>query len=153
MAHISDYPKRENCVAIYIDVVRQVLNIFNLGMAFALGLMYAIKKNKSFTVELWTKENVKQLLLPLDCYMKAARLRKIQCKEALKTINKCWGLEVTGFFCSHNESKKTLCQLAHLISHCFLYRKTQRLVNVVVVEKLLTSISRHLSWYKTITAD
>lgn len=93
----------------------------------------------------WTKENVKQLLLLFDYYMKAARLGRTQRKGALKTINRCWGLEVIGFFRSHNESEKTLRQLAHLASNCFPYREVQRLINTVVVERLLTGVSRHLS--------
>lgn len=73
LIYISDYLEEENYVAVYIDVVRQASNIFDLGVVFVLSLIYAIKKNKSFAVELSTKENVKQLLLPLDCHMNAIR--------------------------------------------------------------------------------
>lgn len=89
LAHISDYSERENRVAVYINIVRQPSNIFDLGAAFALGLMHAIKKNKSFAIGLWTKKNVKQLLPPFNRHVKAARLGKTQCEGALKTINKC----------------------------------------------------------------
>lgn len=153
LAYISDYSERKDCVAVYINIVRQPSNIFDLGAAFALGLMHAIKKNKSFAIELWIKKNVKQLLLPFDYHVKAARLGRTQCEKVLKTINKCWDLKVTGFFCSHNESEKILRQLAYLISYCFSYCKTQRLVNAVVVKRLLIDILHHLSRYETITAD
>lgn len=76
LAHISDYPEGEDRVAVYIDVVRQASNIFDLGASFALGLMNAIKKDKSFAMALWTKKHVKQLLVPLNRNVKAARIGK-----------------------------------------------------------------------------
>lgn len=74
LAHLSDYPEGEDHVAVYIDVVKQASNISDLGAAFALGLMNAIKKDKSFAMGSWTKEHVKQLLVPLDRHVKAARI-------------------------------------------------------------------------------
>lgn len=53
-----------------------MLNNFNLGKVFALGLIHIIKNKKSFAIGLWTKKIVKQLLLPLDYYIKAIRLEK-----------------------------------------------------------------------------
>ena len=91
MAFIFDYSEGKGHVAIYINLVRQVSNIFDLGAAFALGLIHAIEKGKSFAMRLWTKENVKQLLLPLNRHVKAARLGKTRRKKALKTINKVLG--------------------------------------------------------------
>lgn len=86
LAHISDYPEGKDCVTVYINVVKQASNIFNVGTVFVLGLMHAIKKNKSFAMGLQTKENVKQLLLPFDRHVKVARLGKTQREEALKTV-------------------------------------------------------------------
>lgn len=100
-------------VAVYIDVVRQASNISDLGAAFAFGLMNAIKKDKTFAMGLWTKEHVKQLLVPLDRHVKAARIGRTRREGALKAINRCWGPDVTGYFRSRNESEKTLRQSAH----------------------------------------
>lgn len=113
LAHISDYPEGEDRMAVYIDVVRQASKISDLGAAFAFGLMNAIKKDKTFAMGSWTKEHVKQLLVPLDRHVKAARIGRTRREGALKTINRCWGPDVTGFFRSRNESEKTLRQLAH----------------------------------------
>lgn len=52
LAHISDYHKGEDCMAPYIDVIKQALNIFDLGAVFVLGLMHVIKKDKSFVIKL-----------------------------------------------------------------------------------------------------
>ena len=76
MAYIFDFLEKEDCMAIYIDVVRQVSNIFDLGTAFLLGLIYTIKKDKSLAMGLWIKENVKQLLIFLDRHVKVFRLKK-----------------------------------------------------------------------------
>lgn len=59
LAHIFDYPKGKDHVAVYINDVRQVSDIFDLGAVFAFGLMHAIKKNKGFAMGLWTTENIK----------------------------------------------------------------------------------------------
>lgn len=47
IAHICDYPKGKKRVALYVDVVKQVKKIFDLGSTFAKGLIKAIKKDKS----------------------------------------------------------------------------------------------------------
>lgn len=47
LAHIRDYPEGEDRVALYLDVVKQVSNIFDLGSAFASGLIKVVKKDKS----------------------------------------------------------------------------------------------------------
>lgn len=47
VAHICDYPYGEKRVALYLDVVKQASKFFNLGLAFAAGLIKAIKKIKS----------------------------------------------------------------------------------------------------------
>lgn len=108
---------------LYFDIVRQVNKMFDIGAVFALGLINAIKKDKSFEIELWTKNQVNLLVALIKCHVKAARIGKSRHEEMLKTINKCSGLEITGFFHSCNESEKTLCQLAHLSSHCFPYHE------------------------------
>lgn len=76
-------------MAVYIDVIRQGSNIFDLGAAFAFGLINAIKKDKGFVMSSWTKEHVKQLLVPLDHHVKAARIGNTRRGRALKMINKC----------------------------------------------------------------
>lgn len=60
----------------YIDVGRLASNIFDLDAIFVLGLMHVIKKDKSFAIGLWTKKNVKQLLLLLNHHLKAVRFGK-----------------------------------------------------------------------------
>lgn len=60
-------------MAVYIDIVKQTSNTFNLGVTFAMDLIYVIKKDKSFAIELWIKKNVKYFLLPFDRHIKAAK--------------------------------------------------------------------------------
>ena len=50
IAYICDYPEDEEHVALYVDVVKQVKKIFDLGSAFAEGLIKAIKKDKSWVL-------------------------------------------------------------------------------------------------------
>lgn len=54
-------------------------NIFNLGAAFALGLnvINAIKKDKSFIMSLYINQQKKQLLVPLNHHIKAAKIGSI----------------------------------------------------------------------------
>ena len=47
IAHICDYPKGEERVALYVDVVKQVEKIFNFRSAFVKGLIKAFRKGKS----------------------------------------------------------------------------------------------------------
>lgn len=124
-----------------------------MGAAFVSGLIGTIKKYKSFEMKSWTKYQVDQLVTPIERHVKAARAGKSRREGVLKTINRYWGLQITGFFCSHNESQKTFCQLAHLSSFCFSYCKVQRLVNFIVVERLLTGASHHLLQYNPTTTD
>lgn len=76
------------------------------------------------------------MLAPLSRHIRAHRIGKIRHKRAFKMINKYCGLDVTGFFRSHNKSKKTLRQLSHLGTNCFLYCDASRLVNTNMIKKL-----------------
>lgn len=49
--HIRDYLEGEKHVCVYLDIVKQASNIFDLGSAFAIGLIKAIKNNKSWAIE------------------------------------------------------------------------------------------------------
>lgn len=119
--HICNYPEGQDHVILYINVVRQTTQIFDMDAVFTLGLINAIKKDKSFEIELWIKHQVDLFVAFIKCYVKAARVGKSQCKEALKIINRCWGSEITDFFHSCNESEKIFYQLGHLLNNSFLY--------------------------------
>ena len=85
---ITCLPEGQDHVILYITVVRQTTQIFDLDSAFTLGLINAIKKDKSFKLELWIKHQVDLLVAFIKCYVKAARVGKSRCKEALKIINR-----------------------------------------------------------------
>ncbi len=57
------------------------------------------------------------------------------------------------FFRSRQELEKTLRQLAHLSANCFLYQEARILVNVFVVEQLLSGISSQLVRFTTSIAN
>ena len=153
IAHIRDYPEGEARIALYVDVVKQASTIFDIGSAFAEGLIKAIKKDRSWAHAEWSTNEVEQLLAPLSRHVRAARTGRTRQEGALKTINRHWGPEVTAFFRSRNESEKTLRQLSHLSSSCFSYPEVRRLVNAHVVERILTGVSCHSSRYETTTCD
>ena len=153
IAHICDYPEGEERVALYVDVVKQVEKIFDLGSAFAEGLIKAIKKDKSWALAEWSTNKVEQLLVPLSRHVRAARVGRTRRQGALTTINRHWGPEVTAYFRSRNESEKTLRQLSHLSRNSFSYPEARRLVNARVVERILTGRSCHYSRYDTTTSD
>lgn len=46
IAHICDYPKEEKRVALYVNVVKQASKFFDLGSAFAEGLIKAIQERQ-----------------------------------------------------------------------------------------------------------
>lgn len=121
ITYICDYPEGEECVALYIDVVKQAKNFFDIGLVFAEGLIKAIKKEKSWTFAEWSINEVEQLRAPLSCYVITVKIRQTCHQGALTMINKHWGPEVTAYFCSHNKSEKTLRQLFHLSNNCFSY--------------------------------
>lgn len=50
IVHICDYLNDEKRVALYLDIVKQVKKVFDLGLAFAENLIKAIKKDKSWTL-------------------------------------------------------------------------------------------------------
>ena len=153
IAYICDFPEGEERVALYVDVVKQVEKIFDLGSAFAEGLIKAIKKDKSWALAEWSTNEVEQLLVPLNRHIRAARVGRTRRQGALTTINRHWGPEVTAYFRSRNESEKTLRQLSHLSRNCFSYPEARRLVNARVVERILTGRSCHSSRYDTTTSD
>ncbi len=105
----------------YKDVVKQVGTIFELGSAFASGLVKAIKKDKSWALASWSEFEVDQLLAPLLRHVRADCVARKRREGALKTINQHWGPEICSFFQSQQESEKTLRQLAHLSANCFSY--------------------------------
>lgn len=133
--------------------MRQTTRIFDMGATFTLGLINIIKKVKSLEMKSWIKHQVDQLIAPIKRHIKVTRVGRSWHKRVLKIINRYWGLKIIGFFCTYNESEKTFCQLVHLYSSCFPYFKVWRLVNNVVVERLLTSTLYHSFWYDLTTAD
>ena len=56
----------EERVPLYLDIVKQASKIFDLGSAFAAGLIKAVKKDKSWAIEKWSKHDVGELLAPLS---------------------------------------------------------------------------------------
>ena len=119
--YICDYSEGKQRVRLYIDIVKQASNIFDLDSAFTVSLINAVKKNKSWVIEKWSKNEVKELLAPFSCYIKADQIGKTRHDRALKTIIKHWGPKITSFFRSQNKSVKTLCQLANLSTNSFIY--------------------------------
>lgn len=69
--------------------------------------------------------------------MKADQIEKMCYNEVLKTIIKSWVPNITSFFCSSNENKKTLWQLVYLASNCFSYYKIHYLIYIYVVKNTI----------------
>lgn len=88
LTHICNYPKRQDRMHSYDNVVRQATQIFNINVVFALVLINAIMKDKSFEMELWTKNQVNQLVAPIKRHVKATRVGRSRREEVLKTINR-----------------------------------------------------------------
>lgn len=61
---------------LYINVACQANQIFDMGVTLTLGLINAIKKDKSFEMELWIKDQVNLLVAPIKYHIKAARVGK-----------------------------------------------------------------------------
>lgn len=47
LKHICDYPEDEKRMYLYLDIVKQVSNIFDLGSVFVTDLIKVVKKDKS----------------------------------------------------------------------------------------------------------
>lgn len=67
----------------------QATQIFDIGMAFTSGLINAIKKNKSFEIESWTKDQLNLFVTPIKHHVKPVKLGKFWREGILKIINKC----------------------------------------------------------------
>lgn len=68
--------------------MRQTNQIFDMGATFTLELINTIKKDKSFEMKLWIKDQMNLLIAPIKRHVKAARMRMSQREKALKTINR-----------------------------------------------------------------
>lgn len=88
LKYICDYLKSEERVYLYLDIVKQASNIFDLGLAFVAGLIKAVKKDKSLAIEKWLKHEFEKLIALFSRYVKADRIRKTCHNKALKTIIK-----------------------------------------------------------------
>lgn len=153
--HICDFPEGEARVPLYLEIVQQASNLFYLSSAFSQGLVTAIKKDKSWAIAKWTKNDVSKLLAPLSRHLSADRLGRNRREGALSTINRQWGPDITDFFRSLNESEKCLRQIAHIACcpQIHSYRDARRAVNAYVVERLIFRPTRHSGRFKTTTAD
>lgn len=76
LKHIYDYPEGKERICLYMDIMKQALNIFDLGLVFAAGLIKVLKKDKSWTIEKWSKYKIKKLLALLFRHVKADRIGK-----------------------------------------------------------------------------
>ena len=151
--HIWDFPEGVERVPLYLEIVRQASTIFGLSSAFSKGLIKAMKKDKSWSIANWTKQDVKELLAPIARHVRADQTGRNRREGALGTITKHWGPDVTGFFRSRDESEKCLRQIAHIACNYFSYSDARRYVNAVVVERLISGSSRHSGQYETTTTD
>lgn len=61
---------------LYVNVVYQITQIFDISVVFTLELFNAIKKDKSFEIELSTKNQLNLLVAPIERYVKAVRVKK-----------------------------------------------------------------------------
>lgn len=52
LTYICDYLKNEDYMLLYVYVIYQITQIFDMGATFILRLINVIKKNKSFEMEL-----------------------------------------------------------------------------------------------------
>lgn len=73
------HPKGEDHVTLYISVVRANIKYFQFkhGICIFFSVINAIKKDKSFIMSLYINEQMKQLLVPLNHHVKAAKIGKI----------------------------------------------------------------------------
>ncbi len=95
-------------VYVYENVMKQIKTIFELGSAFASGLVRAIKKDKSWALASWSKSEVDEQLAPLLHHVRAGCIERKRREGALKMINQYWGPKICSFFRSRQESEKTL---------------------------------------------
>lgn len=51
LKHVCDYLGNEEYMRLYLDIVEEALNIFDLGSAFAMSLIKAVKKDKSWAIK------------------------------------------------------------------------------------------------------
>lgn len=76
LAYICIYLIKQNYIYLYIDIVRQAIQIFHISVTFTSGLINNIKKNKSFEMKLQTKNQVNLLVAPIKYYIKAIKVEK-----------------------------------------------------------------------------
>lgn len=108
---ISNYPVGLEEVELYCNVVEQTATIFDITLIFTLGLITAVKKNKSWAIVNWNVRDVAQLLDPHLHYHKSGIIGRNLCEEVLRLIIKHWDPAITSFFHAHHQSKKILRQL------------------------------------------
>lgn len=61
--------------------MHQASQIFDIGAAFTTRIIIAIKKDKSFEIELWIKHQVDQLSPPLNAMSKLSEWEGFNMKE------------------------------------------------------------------------
>lgn len=72
--YICDYPESKKHVQLYLNVVKQASNIFDLSSAFVVGVIKAIKNDKSWVIKKWSKHKVEKLLAPFSYHIKADQI-------------------------------------------------------------------------------
>lgn len=68
--------------------MKQALNFFDLGLAFAISLIKDVKIDKSWAIEKYSKNKFKKLLKPFFCHIKAEQIRKTYFNRVLKITRK-----------------------------------------------------------------
>lgn len=91
---------------LYVNVVRQASQIFDMGATSASGLINAIKKDKSFEMKLWIKYQVNQFVAAIERHVKDARVERSRCKERLKQLLDIGVLRSPAFFAAAMKVKK-----------------------------------------------
>ncbi len=91
------------------------LSIFFQGAtSFSTQVVSAVRKDPSFAACYWSRKEVDTLLCPVEVYVEAAKSVRNWCDEALKLIDREWGLGAEHYIRSKGFVERTLKLMAVL---------------------------------------
>lgn len=93
----------------------QLSKFFHGASSFSAEVVRAVRKDPSFAACKLNREEVDTLLRPIEVHVEAAKVARNRCDEALKCIDRKWGMEAENYIRSKGFVERALKLVAAVV--------------------------------------
>ncbi len=95
-------------IEVWADIIMQLSTFFQGAMSLSTQVVNAVLKDLLFATCHWSREEVDNLLCPVEAHVEVAKSVRNRCDEALKLIDREWSLKAEHYIRSKGFVECTL---------------------------------------------